>query len=65
MCMLISTNLVATISKEELACICACIASIFEDKEFNILDIKRNQNKWVKNSREMELKNNQIFFKWR
>lgn len=55
----------ATVTKEELACICACLALILEDGNFRITNVTKQESKWKKISRQMMLEQRQMFFKWR
>lgn len=60
-----SSGTATTVTKEELACICACLALILEDKNFKVTNITKQENKWKKFSRQMMFDQKQMFFKWR
>ncbi|WP_271629697.1 hypothetical protein [Caldicellulosiruptor sp. DIB 104C] len=63
--MSISRSGTATVTREELACICACLAVILEDGNFRITNVTKKGNKWKKISRQMMLEQSQMLFKWR
>ncbi|WAM32861.1 hypothetical protein [Caldicellulosiruptor morganii] len=63
--MYISTNSTTTITKEELASICACLAIILEESNFKITHVTKQQNKWKKAARQMAIEQRQLFFRWR
>ncbi|WP_083931539.1 hypothetical protein [Caldicellulosiruptor sp. F32] len=63
--MSISRSGTATVTREELACICACLAVILEDGNFRITNVTKKGNKWKKISRQMMLDQSQMLFKWR
>ncbi|ADQ07126.1 hypothetical protein Calkro_1384 [Caldicellulosiruptor kronotskyensis 2002] len=56
---------ISTITKEELACICACLHIVMGKENYKITNITKQQNKWVKGAREMILNQSQMFYRWR
>ncbi|AEN71922.1 hypothetical protein Csac_3026 [Caldicellulosiruptor saccharolyticus DSM 8903] len=63
--MSISQSGTATVTREELACICACLAMILEDGNFRITNVTKKESKWKKISRQMMLEQSKMLSKWR